>query len=99
MRLTNEQRKIIKQQAIECFGPQVEVRLFGSRLDDDTRGGDIDLYIETALPRREAVVRESRYYYMLQRLLGEQKMDIVLMTPDTDPQPIHSDAKTSGQAL
>ena len=99
MRLTNEQREIIKHQAVECFGARVEVRLFGSRLDDDARGGDIDLYIETELPRSEARERESAYYCSLQQLLGEQKMDIILMTPDTDPQPIHIEAKKTGQPL
>jgi len=41
----------IKQVAAEVFGSGAHLFLFGSRVDDQRRGGDIDLYISsTALP-------------------------------------------------
>lgn len=43
MRLTPAQVKSIKQVAAEVLGEQARLMLFGSRVDDLRRGGDIDL--------------------------------------------------------
>lgn len=43
MRLTATQRQVIREAGRRHFG--IEPRLFGSRLNDAQRGGDIDLYI------------------------------------------------------
>lgn len=53
MRLTPEQIRSIKQVAAEVFGSDAHVYLFGSRVDDQARSGDIDLYITggSARPR------------------------------------------------
>ena len=47
MRLTQEQVNIIKRAVTDTFGDTASVWLFGSRVDDYKRGGDIDLLIET----------------------------------------------------
>ena len=47
MRLSALQRKVLTQTARDCFDPDVRLRLFGSRMDDTRKGGDIDLLIET----------------------------------------------------
>lgn len=44
MRLSNKEVKIIQDRINTVFGKAV-VYLFGSRVDDNKRGGDIDLYI------------------------------------------------------
>ncbi len=46
VRLTEEEIKAIVETAKEVFGKKVKVWLFGSRVDLNQRGGDIDLYIE-----------------------------------------------------
>ena len=46
MRISDYQRKIILESAKKLFGDDVQVRLFGSRVDDAKKGGDIDLYVE-----------------------------------------------------
>ena len=43
MRLTQRQIQAIKQVAAEVFGCNAKTYLFGSRVDDSQRGGDIDL--------------------------------------------------------
>lgn len=43
MRLTGQQRTIIRATVAETFGAGADVWLFGSRVDDNKRGGDIDL--------------------------------------------------------
>ncbi|MHB1896659.1 MAG: nucleotidyltransferase domain-containing protein, partial [Metallibacterium sp.] len=62
MRLTPEQAAIIRSAAAEVFGSDARVWLFGSRVDDSKRGGDIDLLIETAqLPAVDAFMRKVRF--------------------------------------
>ncbi|QEP43559.1 hypothetical protein D5085_10775 [Ectothiorhodospiraceae bacterium BW-2] len=52
------------------------VRLFGSRLDDSKRGGDIDLLIETDISQPDELVKaKNRFLAQLYRELGEQKID------------------------
>ena len=45
MRLTTEQITIIKQKTALIFGDDTKIYLFGSRTDDNAKGGDIDLFI------------------------------------------------------
>lgn len=49
MRLSAFERQTLKQAALSSFGPGVVLRLFGSRVADGQRGGDIDLLVETQL--------------------------------------------------
>ena len=48
MRLTVEETVAIKRIVAEVFGKEATVRLFGSRVDDSKRGGDVDLYVVAA---------------------------------------------------
>jgi len=47
MRLTRDQITAILNTATGIGGRDADVLLFGSRLDDSARGGDVDLVIET----------------------------------------------------
>ena len=44
MRLSNKEKKIIKEQVDKIFGIS-KVMLFGSRINNNKKGGDIDLFI------------------------------------------------------
>lgn len=50
MRLNDKIREIIKTGVANFRGPDAIVRLFGSRVNDSQRGGDIDLLVESKLP-------------------------------------------------
>lgn len=78
MRLTAEQQIIIKNIALNTLGPKATVRVFGSRLHDDSRGGDIDLLFETPalLPRKATAI--CQLYAALIVALGDQKIDVLL---------------------
>ena len=54
--------------------------LFGSRLDDSRRGGDIDLLVELpgTLTADDTVDRRTRFTARLYRLLEERRIDVVV---------------------
>ena len=50
MRLTMQQTQTIAQTVNRLAGAGSAVYLFGSRLDDQAKGGDVDLFIESDMP-------------------------------------------------
>jgi len=44
MRLTEKEIKIIKEIVLDVFG-ESEIRIFGSRLNENKKGGDIDIFV------------------------------------------------------
>lgn len=76
MRLTNEERRLIKKAFFEIFG-KGKICLFGSRVDDTKRGGDIDLYI---VPENKDGLRKKKIDFLvkLDEYIGEQKIDVVI---------------------
>ena len=85
MRLKQRDIDAIKAAAAETFGSSATIRLFGSRVRDDLRGGDIDLLIEAdrgddAEWRRIGAFRDALF-----RRIDEQKVDVVLIERGTAP--------------
>ena len=56
--------------------------LFGSRVDDSKKGGDIDLLVMSDRLTRDD---KRRIKTRLYELIGEQKIDILLAADDSDP--------------
>lgn len=96
MRIASETARIIRETATEVFG--APVRLFGSRLDDSARGGDIDLFVETDLSAEEAEAGRLRMMARLARRLGDRKIDLVIKTRECEL-PIHAIARRQGVML
>lgn len=46
MRLTQPQQAAIRQTVAGIIGPDARIWLFGSRCNDNARGGDLDLLVE-----------------------------------------------------
>ena len=81
MRLTLHQRSIIKSLVIQYFGVSSTVYLFGSRVDDHQKGGDIDLLIQTQQNIQELVHSEMYFRSALNNQIGEQKVDVLTYNP------------------
>ncbi len=75
MRLAEWEIEEIKKAAKLVFGEDVRVLLFGSRVYDNKKGGDIDLYVITDNPDFR---KKGEFWIELQERLGEQKIDIIL---------------------
>ncbi len=74
MRLNDSERQAILG-AIGAQDPQADVYLFGSRVDDEARGGDIDLLV---LSHRIDLMAKLDILGELHRRLGERKIDLVV---------------------
>ena len=79
MRLTFQKSKMIKQTFLEVF-KEGSIYLFGSRVDDRKRGGDIDLYIKLPynLSSEERYVKQRDFKLKLYDRIGEQKIDVMI---------------------
>lgn len=79
MRLTQYEIKSIKKAFLETF-KDGKIYLFGSRVDDTKKGGDIDLYIDLSgkLNINENVNKKSDFRLKLYDLIGEQKIDVII---------------------
>jgi predicted nucleotidyltransferase len=101
MRLSEQQCSVIRTAVAENFGVDANVWLFGSRLDDTARGGDIDLYIEADTDDADAIVNAKlRFLVTLHKKLGEQKIDVVIRRPGfKEDLPIYQVAGQTGVKL
>jgi predicted nucleotidyltransferase len=71
MRLSDKEITIIQNTLYTYFGKNIKIYLFGSRIDDNKTGGDIDLYIQTQ--------HSDNFTY--QRLLSKAKLKERLYKP------------------
>jgi predicted nucleotidyltransferase len=94
MRLTPAQIDTIKSTAAAVLGEGVRVTLFGSRLHDGQKGGDVDLYIEVPDPR---LMQKIRCKIELQDRL-DMPVDLIVK-PVGDTSPISQIAKKEGVVL
>jgi predicted nucleotidyltransferase len=99
MRLTENQVETIKELVSRHFASNAKVVLFGSRVDDAARGGDIDLYVETNLSPEKMLKAEMALYAGLQRRLGERSVDIIIHRDEAPLQPVHEEALRTGICL
>ena len=83
MRLTPQEHRAIAEAARATLVAGTQVSLFGSRTDDEARGGDLDLLVETPapMPAAELVARRQAFVARLYKLLGERRIDVVVSSP------------------
>lgn len=99
MRLTHTQQEAIRSSVNSVIGAESRIWLFGSRVDHNRRGGDIDLLIETdkVLPSRVASLCQLEGKLIMR--LGDRKIDILLKDAQTPEVPLHRIAKAKGVLL
>lgn len=99
MRLSPADREHIVQLTAQVAGCEAAVRLFGSRVDDGLRGGDIDLLVSLPRPVDHPALLGATLAARLERVLGGRKVDVVLQAPNLAEQPIHRVALAEGILL
>jgi len=77
MRLSESQIEIINHLAKKYFGPMATVYLFGSRTDENKKGGDIDLFISNDNEDILTIEAKVRFLAELKKNIGERKIDVV----------------------
>lgn len=96
MRLTPQQCQRIVATVREQLGPRARPSLFGSRLNDQARGGDIDLVIEC--PSHVPVLQKAKLKLALEGETG-LPVDLVIVQDGQAPTPFQSIAKAQAQPL
>ncbi len=95
MRLTPDQAEAIRSSVHLHMGMQSRIWLFGSRVDDQRRGGDVDLYVEPESP--PILMERLRCKVALADAL-DLNVDLVVQQPGLDL-PIYRIARRHGVLL
>ncbi|MEK2645718.1 nucleotidyltransferase domain-containing protein [Bdellovibrio sp. BCCA] len=83
MRLSSKEVSAIKNAFAQLFpNAGCTIYLFGSRTQDNRKGGDIDLLVVTSDRFKEEIVNgKSRIRLKIFETIPEQKIDITVATP------------------
>lgn len=105
LRLNNDQIQAICHAATVAFGQGTSVWLFGSRVDDAKKGGDIDLLVcpqlhttPQAAEGEHVFMQKIKMLSFLERHLGERKVDLIVERSQ-DMRPIVEVAHKTGIRL
>ena len=99
MRITSEQATAIRQDVARLAGDAARVWLFGSRVRDDARGGDVDLMVELDVAVPEPAQLAARLAAQTSRRMWGRKVDVLIKAPNLQALPIHSIAMSEGVLL
>ncbi len=81
MRLSPEDKSAIVD-AIIRFDPESRIYLFGSRIDDSQKGGDIDILVFSS---RLTFKDKLKIKAIIFKSIEEQKIDLVIARDSKDP--------------
>ena len=97
MRLKPEVKQQIIQYAKQYFGDDSKLYLFGSRIYDDKKGGDIDILLESM--HNVDMQVQVNFLRDIYKNVTERKVDLIVKTPFTKDRPIFHTAKREGILL
>jgi predicted nucleotidyltransferase len=95
MRLKKDIVEYLKILAFQIFNSK-DIWLFGSRVDDNLKGGDIDLYLETE--KKDILILKINFLREFEKKFGEQKVDLIVNNFSKEKE-IFKIAKESGKKL
>ena len=102
IRLADNEIRAIEQAASQIFPVGTQIKAFGSRLDLDRLGVDIDLLVVLPQPVQasQKVAWRNELIALLYCKLGEQKIDVILTDTKTpDDRPVVKKALAVGKIL
>ena len=98
MRISEQEKQDIIELARRHISGTARVWLFGSRVNDNARGGDVDIMIE--VDQVDSIVeRKINFRLALEDRWGERKVDVLIYDTQYQEQPIHSIARQEGIRL
>ena len=97
MRLDSEIKTKIIKYANQYFGTDIKLYLFGSRVYDNKKGGDIDLYLESS--KEIDINQQIKFLNDMYKNVTERKIDLIINTPSKKDKPIFHTAKQEGILL
>ncbi len=95
MRLNSVEIETIKRSFNKVFGAG-DIYLFGSRVDDDQKGGDIDLYLDPD-DKNNLYQKKIKFLINVELSIGEQQIDVVFA--ENPERHIEQEARSKGVKL
>lgn len=82
MRITEQEKAIFISALSSYITPPCQLRLFGSRIDDQAKGGDIDLFLilDNEEHRKKIAFYKADILVQIKDTLGDQKIDLIITT-------------------
>ncbi len=96
MRLTEQQKQQLKKAVTDTVGDDVKIHLFGSRVDDAAKGGDIDILVSLKMSVEKPASIMARITAKAMMSMNGRKIDVLLEAPNLDKLPIHEIAHEEG---
>lgn len=97
VRLSEQYLTTIKQLAKKYFDSEI-VKIFGSRIDLNRKGGDIDIYIKT-IKTEGILAAKIAFLRDFEKEHGEQKIDLVVESGNQKMKKIYNIARTEGISI
>lgn len=99
MRLTEAERQAVHEVVSDLTKGRARAIIFGSRLNEQARGRDIDLLVESTEPVDQPAGLAALIGARLEPRLGEQRLDVVIDAPNLQRLPVHESARRYGASL
>ena len=96
MRLSVDQIAFVRETVAAIVGTSVHIYVFGSRLQEEARGGDLDLLLEGEQPL--SLLQRARIKLSLERRLGIP-VDIISVQQESPRTPFQTIAHMQGVLL
>ena len=99
MRLAPHHVLTIRQLVTQLAGEHARVWLFGSRVRDEARGGDVDLLLELDADVAEPAQLAASLASRVSRSMDGRRVDVLVKAPNLMHLPIHTVALAEGVRL